>query len=242
MKKILTSLFIGISLFGYAQQKFQLTNPEGILYTDGQTLNLTITENDLNPITEAFHLDILVHNLVAEGLRISSLCSGTVVDGMDAEVCFGEGCLSGPLPIAVPSFIPVGETDLYMFHLKTNGFFGLCTFTFEFAVDTDLIKIYANINMTPVGVKEQKNANVLLSAFPNPASVNSNVTISYTLAENNDNRLVIKNILGADIINIPLNAQEKSVSIDISSLKAGVYFYAIENRNKISIAKKLIVK
>jgi len=97
--------------------------------------------------------------------------------------------------------------------------------------------------MQPLGIKGQKPDNVSLSAFPNPAPANSKVNVSYTLADKNDNNcLVIRNIMGAMVMSMPLNSYENNMAIDISNLKSGVYFYAIENKNHISIAKKLIVK
>jgi hypothetical protein len=118
----------------------------------------------------------------------------------------------------------------------------LSKFKFEFTAEGETVTLHAIIDMCGVGIKEQSNATASLSAFPNPAPANSKINVSYTLADRNGNRLVVRNILGAVVINIPLNPYENKVSIDASNLKSGVYFYAIENKNQISIARKLIVK
>ena len=240
MKKLLTLLFVGLSLLGYAQ-KLQLINSEGVPYTDGQTITATITENNLNPATDAYHIDIVVKNITADKLKISTLCTTMeLVDGMTVEVCFGGECHGGET-IPISSEILGGEKETYQFHLKPNGNFGLSKFKFEFATDGETITLYAIIDMCKVGVKEQ-NATASLSAYPNPAPANSKINVAYTLADKNDNRLVIRNILGAMVTSLPLNPSENSISIDASDLKSGVYFYAIENKNQISVVKKLIIK
>jgi hypothetical protein len=60
--------------------------------------------------------------------------------------------------------------------------------------------------------------------------------------KSDNNRLVVRNIVGAKVISRLLNPQENNISMDLSHLKQGVYFYAIENKKQISIAKKLIIK
>jgi len=240
MKKLLTLLFVGLSLLGYAQ-KLQLTNPEGTPYINGQTITAMITTNDLNPFTTAYHVDITVKNLTSDNLTISTLCSGKLAEGMMAEVCFGA-CYMGDT-IAISSEIPGLESALYELHLKPQGNLGLSRFKLEFTTEGETITLHLIVDMCGIGVKERNNATVSLSAFPNPASANSKINVAYTLADmSNSHRLVVRNILGAEVMNIPLNPYENTTSIDASALKPGAYFYAIENKNQISIAKKLIVK
>jgi hypothetical protein len=96
--------------------------------------------------------------------------------------------------------------------------------------------------MRRIGVKEQPSP-VSLSAYPNPAPANSTINVSYTLADNSNNhRLVIRNIMGAVVMNMPLAPENNTISINTAELKSGVYFYTLESNNQISVAKKLIVK
>jgi hypothetical protein len=240
MKKLLILLFVSISILGYAQQ-FQLSDPKGNPYFDGHIFSETITVNDLNP-TGAYEINIKITNLTAEEFQIFIKCTMIeMVEGMDVEACLGVCAIMFDSVINNNAIIEGGGNALYEFHLKPGDLFGMNKFVFEFMVGEEIVTLYANINMTPVGVAEFAQ-NASLSAYPNPASANAPVTISYTLTDNTDHHLVIKNILGAAIANIPLSPYENKVVLDASLLKSGVYFYAIENRNQISIAKKLIVK
>ena len=237
MKKLLIPIFIGISLLSYAQS-FQLTDPKGNPYTNGQTIiSATITEEDLDMFNE-FVTEIVVENLTGTELDVQTLRTNIdFVNGMNAYVCFGTCCDSTIYSIPCT----VEESEHFSLHLKPNGKFGFCKFKLDFTAAGQSMTLYVEIEVKSLSVKE--NTTVLLSAYPNPVSANSTVNISYTLADKNSNQnLVIRNIMGAVVMNMPLNPYNNVVSIETSILKSGVYFYTIENNNQISAAKKLIVK
>jgi len=239
MKKILFLFFISITLLGYAQ-KFQLTDPTGNSYTHGQTIDVFITDADLNYLEEYVEKILVVNLLTSNDLTVRAVRTDNLAAGMEVYSCFG-GCPIDNNDITFP--IPKDTCESYDLHLLPNGNVGLCEFQIDFMAEDESMTLYVNIEVHRVGVQEHKNANVSLTAYPNPASVNSFINISYTLTDkSNNNRLVIRNILGSSVMNIPLNPYENFVSIDTSPLVAGVYFYAIENKTQISIAKKLIVK
>jgi len=247
MKKIITLLFACSFLFGYAQ-KFQLTDGNGNSYANGQTISEIINESDLDKLGR-FVVSIHVENIDNSELTVQTLRTNDhFVGGMELEICFGSCYLENvylipPLNDLFP--IGVGESLPFEIKLYPNGNLGLCKFKFDFwSVEdpNDKITLYVNIDMQPLGVKEQNRDVVSLSAFPNPVKAGSNINVSFTLADKSNNKLVIRNILGAVVMSMPINSSETTVSVDTSPLVQGVYFYAIENKNQISIAKKLIVK
>jgi len=243
MKKLLALLFISLSVISYAQN-FQLTDSRGNLYADGDTISATITTEDLN-FLEEYVIEIFIQNLTDIELNASTSRTNTMLaNGMLAYVCFGNCDPTGD--IFDMSWLITGDHEPYALHLAPKGNLGLSKFKLEFWTEpdkTDKMTLYVEIDMTPLGVKGSNNASVSLSASPNPAPANSKINIAYTLADKNDNHnLVIRNIMGAVVMNIPLSPGENKTSIDASNLKSGVYFYTLENKNHISIAKKLIVK
>ncbi|MCL1850693.1 MAG: T9SS type A sorting domain-containing protein [Bacteroidetes bacterium] len=244
MKKLLTLIFVGFVIFGYAQ-KFQLTNPKGTPYTNGETISSIITENDLTLAGE-FITEIKVENLTATELDLKvSRTNLVLVEGMDAYVCFGA-CF--PSDVFEIDYLLLEDAEPLTLHLVAKDtlgtcYFGLSKFKLDFTTEGQSMTLFVEVDMQNLGVKENNNANLSLSAYPNPVSVNATVNISYKIADNGDkNRLVIRNIMGAEVMSMPLNPHETKVSIDVSTLVSGVYFYAIENKNQISIAKKLIIK
>jgi len=228
---------------GYAQNFF-VTNNEGTPYMDGATITATITEDDLSfgeYITTVFLINPTENDIVMNTLRTNI----ALPEGIRAYVCCLGFCYDDD-KFAIEGTIEANKHDDYALHILPKGNFGLCKFKLEFWTEenqTDKFTLYVEIDLINVGVHENSPATVSLSAFPNPAFAHSKINISYTLADRNEGqRLVIRNIAGAAVMSVPLNTCENNLSIDASSLKSGVYFYAIENNNHISIAKKLIIK
>jgi hypothetical protein len=240
MKKLLTLLFIGISLFSYAQS-LQLTDPKGTPYTDGQTLSATITEDNLDPLGE-FVTEIMIHNLSDATLDVETFRTNiTLVEGMSAYVCFGVCANDSAFSMNYP--IDAGDETEYALHIEPKGKFGESKFQLDFMIPGEKITLYVIIDMQSLGVKEQKNEKISLSAYPNPVNAGSIINITFTLADkSNAHKLIIRNLLGVEVMSMPLNPYENSISVNIAPLVSGVYFYAIENTNQIIVTKKLIVK
>ena len=242
MKKILTLLLIvGIALTSYAQ-KFQLTDPNGTPYTNGQTINIDITHEDLTAFDE-YVVKITIKNTSTEDLNMRTIRENIAIAvGMFAYVCFGVCDETGEM-LAMDCPIFEGGQDSFDLHLAPRGKFGLCQFKVDFMVPDESMTLYININVQELGVGVYDKKNASLSAFPNPTVAHSLLNVAYTLADrSHNNRLVVRNIVGGEVMNLPLNPNQNSITIDISSLVAGVYFYAIEDKKQIVIAKKLIVK
>ena len=238
MKKLILLIFTCISFWSYAQQ-FQLTDPEGTPYTDGHKITATITEADLDDQGE-YIVEVEVQNLSGTTLAVSTVRENTVLPAdMLAYVCFGE--CGNPEDLIVN--YPIEKSMTFSLHLRPNGKTGLCQFKIDYISSAQKMTLFIDITVQSMGVQEQNNAKVSLFAFPNPATVNSIVNVSYSLADkNSSHRLVIRNIVGAEILSMPLNPNDSKISIETAPLYPGIYFYAIENKNQVSIAKKLIVK
>jgi hypothetical protein len=241
VKRTFILLFVGFSLFSYAQQQFQLTNVDGVPYSDGQTIFTRITEDNIED--GEFLTDIFVVNLTDEELEVRTYRTNiALAEGMNAYVCFG--ICDSPEGTTFGMDYPISERDTmaYTLHLRPNGNFGYCKFQIDFTVPGESMTLYVEVDLVHVGVKEQ-NAPASLNAYPNPAPANSTINVSYTLTDNSNNhRLVIRNIMGAVVMSMPLNVHENKITFEATELKSGVYFYTLESNNQISVAKKLIVK
>jgi len=243
MKKLFTLLLICFPLLGYAQN-FLITDSLGNPYTNEQVISVIVTEDMIESGEYVIKFD--VNNLTSGDLLVKTLRTNLQLpEGISAEVCFGE-CFEEDI-LYIDWTIPAGRKEGYALHILVGDNFkgGVCQFKLDFWSEddkSDMVALTANIEFT-LGVNTYKNEKISLSASPNPASANSNIKVSYTLADKNNNyQLVIRNILGATIMDMPLNPYEDNISINASNLKSGVYFYAIENNNHILTAKKLIVR
>ena len=245
MKKLITLIFVSLFILGYAQ-KIQITDTIGNPYSNGETISVTITEDDLNVVDEYVQF-FEVKNLTESDLTVVSFRTNLELpEGMMAYACFRECPINAETVFEIPCEISGNEKEDYSLHLMPNNLTGFCKFKLDFWSDeeqTDIFTLNVEITVGEVGIKENNNAPLLLNAYPNPVSVNSTLNITYNLPDGDmENNLVIRNIFGSKVMSTPLNPYDNKITIETASLPSGVYFYAVENRNAISAAKKLIVK
>jgi len=245
MKQLFTLLFVFASFLGYAQN-FIITNENGDPYKDGETISAIITEEDLNPYTEDYCVYLAMKNPTSEDILLHTLRTNIALpDSMRAWVCCFMSCPPDDI-FQLSGTIESDSVSDFALHLMPQKCTGLAQFKLDFWTkedQTDIFSLFVNIEVRALGVKEQGAINKLLATYPNPASTNSNINFSYTIPDNGENsRLVIRNLMGAVVYSAPLSPYENSLVVDASSFVSGVYFYAIENKNRIIVAKKLVIR
>ena len=97
---------------------------------------------------------------------------------------------------------------------------------------------YNEIRMitAPLGIYEilEKNA---INIYPNPAN---QILYLKSLQPISAASLKIMDITGRELLNQSINTQQSLLSIDVSSLSAGIYFLNIENSKGILVTKKFL--
>ncbi|MDD5571612.1 MAG: T9SS type A sorting domain-containing protein [Bacteroidales bacterium] len=88
-----------------------------------------------------------------------------------------------------------------------------------------------------VGIKNINAQNISFGIYPNPVSSMLNFNFKVT----GKAEIIITNILGQEIFNIPVNSAESKTSINVSELQSGIYFCYMQSANKKSEVKKIIV-
>ncbi|MDR0206576.1 MAG: T9SS type A sorting domain-containing protein [Bacteroidales bacterium] len=245
MKKILVLFFASLAFFGYSQS-FQISDKDGNPYSNDHIISAVITEDDLD--FGEYKIFLNVRNLTSETLRMNILPKALALnENLKAYVCCFGSCYDDLSEIS--GQIEANEIDEFSLHLVPDTclcYFGLAQLTLEFwsdAEQADKVKIYVNIEMKPLGLKDTNLADYQITVFPNPVSSQSTLHVSYSLPEHNNNhQLVFRNILGKLIFSTPLHSFENNIQIDVTAFSSGVYFYSIENSKQILATRKLIVK
>src|ERR1035437_176055 len=100
------------------------------------------------------------------------------------------------------------------------------------AVKKPLVQVTILCSVLTSGIDELPVINSFVKAYPNPAS--STLTISQTNSQFPllNSQLLISNILGKEVYSQPIN-NSKELTIDISKLNNGVYFYQIIIPNEL---------
>ncbi|MEO0471130.1 MAG: T9SS type A sorting domain-containing protein [Bacteroidota bacterium] len=79
-----------------------------------------------------------------------------------------------------------------------------------------------------------------IDAFPNPS--NGRTNFRYRLPQQQDAQLIILDINGRRLKSIPLPTEVREMSIDLTSLPDGIYFYGLQVNGQNQSMKKIIIQ
>ena len=122
---------------------------------------------------------------------------------------------------------------------------GISTITYVFFDDNnhdDSVAVTVQWNGGWAGISDELLDKVSFSdAYPNPASTLAH--INYDLPSGMENSsVIVTNLLGAKVMEFPVNDLQGRLEIPVFDLLDGVYFYTLKSHNEIAITKKLIVR
>ncbi len=106
----------------------------------------------------------------------------------------------------------------------------------------DTVSVTVNYNATPVGINETDlQKTVFSNAYPNPATTST--SIAYVLPQKLTNaQIIVRDLLGNTLIEKQLLIKEGKVTLNISDLPDGIYFYSLLMNNQIYKSRKLIIR
>ena len=113
---------------------------------------------------------------------------------------------------------------------------------FNTANTNDSAWIIVHYITTCNGINELASSKAEVSnPYPSPAA--NFTSINYSLPQNATNsKLVVNNLLGSKIMEIPINKQSGTITISTEELKSGIYFYSFYSNDMLISTKKLIIK
>ncbi|PIQ16257.1 MAG: hypothetical protein COW67_03975 [Flavobacteriales bacterium CG18_big_fil_WC_8_21_14_2_50_32_9] len=126
--------------------------------------------------------------------------------------------------VVYPSFPDTGTQDMWLMKIDSNG-----------CVDTSNCVIVSSIESHTQLEEEQYT----LKAYPNPFVYQ--LTIVVVLPQESTNAyLVIKDVAGKELCRTKLNSATNQYNIEGKQFSSGIYFYFIEDKEKIILPQKLI--
>ena len=236
MKKIIAFISFFVAFAAYSQT-FQITyNGEPV----GETLDFIATQGNSDN-----ELVLIIQNNSEE---VDSIyLSKHVIEEVPGSVnlfCIGDGCYDGNASTTPLVLEPGASSNAGSFHLLYNpgGTEGTTKVRYNFYTSSYSVPLIINFIYGNTGIEETDFSVNNLTAYPNPAT--SSVNVSYDLSgfRAGSACLVITNLVGSKVAVHSLNGTSGKVSMDVSNLDAGIYFYSIEADGKIVSTKKLIVK
>jgi len=243
-KQILSlSVLILFISFGLFAQSFSLSDHTGIPLVSGATINIS---GDTGSI-------------IAQKVKISNISGSaksvkvkkveiSIVPGSSNSFCFAGECYI-PSTIISPDavIIPVGEIDsTFEGDYKPKGFAGTSTIMYVFfntadPNDTVFVNIaYTGVNLANISENISKKID-FPNVYPNPVTsvANFSWTLPYT---DSDARIIIRDLVGAVVKEVEIEAGAGKAGINIRDLRDGVYFYSLMIKGKPFVTRKMIIK
>ena len=245
MKKLLLSLTMVLAMFAASAQNITVTEKEtGNVVENGATY-LVFGDGSAAwgvPGDEMFiEFDIVAN----EDMRlIGKKIENNVVEGSMNYICFGQ-CLA-PFVYeteAIPT--AVGDTMLFSAHYMAEEDYLLIageeqSMTYEIwdAANPDekfVINVIFKYSLDDV---EEVSAQNVISAYPTPATD----IINFDYNVNGRAMVVIYNMMGQEVMRNEIAGQNGTLSMNVSDLSGGVYFYNLVVNGRTEKSSKIVIK
>ncbi|MCX6243572.1 MAG: T9SS type A sorting domain-containing protein [Bacteroidetes bacterium] len=240
MKKIVLSLLFASVTVVYAySQSLSLSD------STGPVPNNSVYNKQGHVLDDEVACHIFVTNTTAHAISvIVKKVELGVVTGTMNTFCWGL-CYPPNIFVSPPMAVPGNFTDSINFsgHYNPLGFSGVSRIRYVFydeANPLDSVCVNVSFGAFPVGVQEPLAKTALGNAYPNPA--NTAVNFSYSVNTGEAGSIIIRNVLGSKVKEITLINPEGKISVPVSDLPEGIYFYSLNQDGKALFTRKLIIK
>lgn len=137
------------------------------------------------------------------------------------------------------------DGSLYNYINKTGeNTWKLFSYCYDYSVSPE--KVWTNIYNLPgnpavSAILDPQNPEVIMNAFPNPAT--NSLKVAYKLPENiNQAKLHLIDNSGKQVEQYIVDNHTDHLMFDVSRFQSGVYYYFIEYGNSKTAAKKLVIR
>lgn len=245
MKKLLIFFIVAILSTTYINAQSLLISWEGnplpdtiMAYahpdsTDAIVFRASVTNNTgniMNVKLARVNIDLLEGT--SNSVCFAGTCYGPMVDTTE-YLTLTAGATSGDdRSMEADYYYPVGS---YGKSIVKYSFFNM-------ANPEEHADIVVKYWSSPTAIDENIADNIVLSnIYPNPAK--QSVSLDYRFDVNVDAASVkIVNLLGSVVKEIEMNQNAGKISIDISDLNNGIYFYSVVVNNEVLKTKKLVIR
>ena len=239
-KAFFTLLFLSVTAWVSAQSlQFELN---GHVYEEGETIQC-------NTPTEwgEFLQDMQIRNLTSEDWNV--LVKKEVIEDLEGVsnyfcwgLCFGPDTYVSPNPVAVPanSVTSVGALSFHaMFEDNVFGKVQVKYSAYDERHPEDAVTINVVFHKSGEGVHEVAAVR-FGQAYPNPAS--SVVNFDYNVNASDRASVSVYNLLGQEVMSLPINTLQDRLSISVADLNNGIYFCNLFVNGSAVKTEKFVVK
>ncbi|MBS1765537.1 MAG: T9SS type A sorting domain-containing protein [Bacteroidetes bacterium] len=219
----------------------------GALFANGQNLNYTNLTSDVYGSIEdsVIQATVLVANVGTHTIDASLKVYNTNLYPLaEHSFCWGILCNGvGTMVSPVTSTINAGASDnTFRGDYFGHGYIGSSTIAytvFDNNNPNDSVQFMVHYHITPVGINQPAQSNLLSKLYPNPAK--SMTALNYQLNKGVKAEIKIINMLGKTINTIPVSDTNGNVVLSTTNYPNGIYMVALAVDGKNVSVQRLVV-
>lgn len=247
MKRLLLSLTMVLAMFAASAQNITVTEKEtGNVVENGATYFVFGDGSELwGEIGGEMQIEFDV--TANENMRVvaKKTPNDPIVEGTSTWLCFGQ-CLAPSTGVQEtnPEEMTAGNPMLFSGHYMADNYTTVLSqeqsVTFELwnAANPDekfVINVIFKYSLDDVAEVSAQN---VISAYPTPAT--SVINFDYNV--NGNAMVVIYNMMGQEVMRSDLNGMSGKLSMNVSDLNSGVYFYSLVINGKTEKSNKIVIR
>ena len=215
---------------------------------EGETLGDTVTVWD-EPDSSEIVFHAVVHNMTVNWMEIKVRRNQVeMVDSTSSYFCWGscypDSIGESPASILIPSGGSSVDTA-FSGHYIPNTKIGtsIVEYIFYDADNEDqYVKVLVNYRASPQGIaKDLLKEGSISDIYPNPTSTLVNIDYDLPL-EIESAGVRILNLFGSVLKEVDIERGTNKLTVDVSDLKSGIYFYTVLINGNLYETKKLIIQ
>ncbi|MCK9423624.1 MAG: T9SS type A sorting domain-containing protein [Bacteroidales bacterium] len=246
MKKPIIFSFFALAFSSFqlfAQSSYEMY--ENIEGTPVRVLNGGVLHKSMKMTNNDYSFPLLVKNVSSVNCTTwAKKVYLSIVPGTQNWFCW-EGCY---FPNTMVSKVPyiIGPNQTYNGFdgpYKAAGQIGDSRIRYVFFNGTNLNDttyfevIYTS---TATGVEENRPNAITFEVFPNP--VKTTLHCSYNMLTGRQGTILLKNILGEELVKLALSEQEGEIAMDITGYPNGIYFCVLVIDDQVKTLQKIIIQ
>ena len=244
MKKLIFTLALMLSVFALSAQSYTVTDPDGAVVENGATYLVygdgVATWGELNiEFTVTANESV---RLIGEKIEVQ------VVENTQNYFCWGN-CFTSAIYVSDPVALEEGVFELFSMHYmydndinEVAGLEQIMQYYLYPANDPDdkfIINVIFKYSLD--GVEDLSGVEEFSNAYPMPAS--NVVNFDYSFNSNvNSAMIAVYNMMGQEVLRSDISSMSGKLSLNVSDLTDGVYFYSLIVNGKTEKSSKLVIR
>jgi len=229
------------------------------LFSNGQIVLTDVNENDISndtlrvygqPSDDSIKANVFFSNNTDQAAYVFVRKDEIdIQEGSSVTFCWNDFCFSPVVtdveaPLALEPGESSSDTDFYS-EIYPESTTGESIVQFEFYNDRDdfepVVATIVFVVSSSTHVSETSSFKWWVSEpYPNPAR--NYTQVDYHIpASTNDARLVIRDLVGKQVLDLPLSSENNQIRIPTNQLSNGLYIYSLIYHDRIHDSKRLII-